>query len=514
MLTVKSAIAANRFGLGARPGDAERIGSDPKGWLEAQLDSAARSAPTLPDPPESARVLGETRNLQAVRQAAAARARASASGAADEAPEPAKPQAGAKPQPHQKPQPDAKPQPGAAAELRAFVRDHYMAQTGDRYRRAVETDAPFVERLVHFWSNHFAISADKKLLGAIAGLYEEEAIRPHVTGRFLDMLMGVEQHPAMLLYLDNAISMGPSSAAARLAARRGRDLGLNENLGREIMELHTLGVDGGYDQKDVTEFAKVLTGWSIGAYGPNARRPGARGGGTFGAARDANDASGDPGEFDFRPAMHEPGDKSVLGKRYREDGVHEGEAVLETLAMHPATARHLATKLARHFVADDPPAALVDRLSDAYLRHGGELVPVYRALLDANESWDAPLAKYKTPEDFVISAYRALGGHAPNKPQQITAFLAELGQRPFTPGSPAGWPDTAASWDGSDALLKRIEWGAAAGRVVADRVDPAALADAVLGAVASKQTMASIRGAESASQGLAILLAAPEFQRR
>jgi uncharacterized protein (DUF1800 family) len=271
------------------------------------------------------------------------------------------------------------------------------------------------------------------------------------------------------------------------------------------MELHTLGVDGGYTQNDVTELAKVLTGWSIGG----ARRIGAAA-----AAAVPSDEPQNPGEFEFRALMHEPGEKTVLGRHYAEDGVREGEAALEALAMHPATARHLATKLARHFVADDPPAKLVARLSDAYLRSDGQLLPVYRALLDADESWNAPLTKFKTPEDFAVSTYRALGGRAPNNLRQVTAFLTELGQKPFTPGSPAGWPDTAASWDGSDALLKRIEWGAAVGRVVGDRIEPVPLAEDVLGAIASNATMASIRSAESAAQALALLFAAPEFQRR
>jgi uncharacterized protein (DUF1800 family) len=480
MLSTKSAIAANRFGLGAKPGDAERIGADPKGWLEAQLDAAAHSRPTPSNPSDSAHVLQEARSLQAVRQAARrAPTRSSRTGAKA----PSSP-AGA----------EATPNQTGIGELAQFLRDRYREQTGERHRRAIETDEPFVERLVHFWSNHFAVSADKRFIGAIAGLYEREAIRPNITCRFLDLLLAAERHPAMLLYLDNAVSMGPSSTAARVGARRGRQLGLNENLAREIMELHTIGVDGGYTQKDVTEFAKVLTGWSIG---------GARQGG-----------GGAPGEFQFRALMHEPGEKTVLGKRYAEGGVREGEAALEALTMHPATARRLATKLARHFVADDPPARLVARLSDAYVRNDGQLLPVYRALLDADESWSAPLTKFKTPEDFVISTYRALGGRAPNNLQQVTGFLTELGQRPFTPGSPAGWPDTAASWDGSDALMKRIEWGAAVGRVVGDRVDPVSLAEAILGHVASKETMASIRNAESASQALALLIAAPEFQRR
>ena len=205
---------------------------------------------------------------------------------------------------------------------------------------------------MHFWSNHFAVSADKQPLAAVAGLYEQEAIRPHVTGNFYDLLLAVERHPAMILYLDNQTSMGPARPPRRFVRRnRGRELGLNENLAREILELHTLGVDGGYTQADVTEFAKVLTGWSIGGTLGEARGP---------LARLVADP-GRPGEFHFRAQMHEPGDKTIVGKRYRERGAEEGEDVLRALALHPSTARHLATKLARHFVADDPPPKLVER---------------------------------------------------------------------------------------------------------------------------------------------------------
>jgi uncharacterized protein (DUF1800 family) len=277
---------------------------------------------------------------------------------------------------------------------------------------------------------------------------------------------------------------------------------LNENLAREILELHTLGVDGGYTQADVAELAKVLTGWSIG---------GTLGEGRAALARLGADG-GPPGEFHFRAAIHEPGDKTVLGERYRERGVEEGEAVLRALAMHPKTASHLATKLARHFVADDPPAKLVERMARAYLENDGELASVYRALIEANESWREPLAKLKTPHDFVISTYRLLG-FVPENPQSVTAFLTQAGQRPYAPGSPAGWPDTAASWNGGDALLKRIELAAAAGRRIGDRIDPMTRAGQVLGAL-GEHTAMSIRGAESGAQAFALLLASPEFQRR
>ena len=507
MLTQNAAIAANRFGLGARPGDAAAIGSDPKGWLEQQVSAAKQSAPAQANPPESALLLQKLRDLEAVRQAAA-QARASQG-------QPKKAAAGGTG--------DATASPGIGADaikqFGQFSREHYLEQVNERHRRAIETDQPFIERLVQFWSNHFAVSADKALVGPLVGLYEQEAIRPHVTGNFYALLLAVERHPAMNIYLDNTTSMGANSMAASLARSRGRELGLNENLAREILELHTLGVDGGYTQHDVTEFAKVITGWSIGgAIGPGARgavKPGNGGNGQK-AARSPFGDGGKPGEFYFRPAMHEPGDKVVIGKTYKESGVTEGEQVLASLARSAATAKHLATKLARHFVADNPPDALVARLADTYLKHDGELAPVYRELIRADESWREPLAKYKSPNDFVISTFRALD-HVPDNLQQITAFLNELGQRPFTPGSPAGWPDTAASWDGGDALLKRIEWSGAVGKrvgnVAGKPFDVGQLAASVMGSL-SDATLAGIRGAADSGQALALLISAPEFQRR
>jgi uncharacterized protein (DUF1800 family) len=483
MLSKETAIAANRFGLGARPGDAAAIGSDARGWLAQQLD-VARAAPAAE--PASARVLAEVGALRAVRQVAA-QVRANPTRRPNAEPPPASP--GIDEQ--------------AIRELGTFIREHYVAQTTERHRLALESDRPFVERLVHFWSNHFAVSADKQPLAALAGLYEQEAIRPHVTGNFYDLLLAAERHPAMILYLDNQASMGPASTAATFVRRnRGRELGLNENLAREILELHTLGVDGGYTQADVIELAKALTGWSIGGPLGEARGP---------LARLAADP-GRPGEFHFRAPMHEPGDKTILGLRYRERGVEEAEDALRTLAKHAKTARHLATKLARHFVADDPPPKLVERLTHAYLDSGGELARVYRALIEANESWREPLAKFKTPHDFAISAYRSLGV-VPDNLQPLTAFLTQAGQRPYTPGSPAGWPDTAANWNGGDALLKRIEFAAAAGRRSGARLEPLKRADEVLGEL-GEHTKMSIRDAGNSGQGFAILLASPAFQRR
>jgi uncharacterized protein (DUF1800 family) len=305
----------------------------------------------------------------------------------------------------------------------------------------------------------------------VAGTLEREAIRPHVLGRFTDLLLAVEQHPAMLLYLDNFISIGPHSQAASLVARRNakRQVGINENLAREILELHTLGVGGGYTQKDVTTFAEVITGWSVG---------GERGG---------RFEHGQPGRFEYRPEIHEPGAKVLLGKRYPDTGLGQGEAVLRHVAANPATARFIATKLVRHFVADDPPPNAVDRVARAFLTSAGDLPTVYRALVACPEGWNEPLAKYKTPSDYIVSSFRGLELPIGNGRGGLGSFEV-LGQRTYSPGSPAGWPDKSADWDGSSALMKRIEWADAVGQRIGNSRDAAAVAPQILGATLSAST--------------------------
>jgi uncharacterized protein (DUF1800 family) len=331
---------------------------------------------------------------------------------------------------------------------------------------------------------------------------EREAIRPHVCGRFSDLLLAVEKHPAMLLYLDNQMSIGPGSKAARFAARRGGDrkVGINENLAREILELHTLGVNGGYTQSDVTMFAKAISGWSIGG-GDNGPR----------LARLGLD-DGTPGEFFFREAFHEPGAKRLLGRSFGDDGLTQGEAILQELALREATARHVCTKLARHFIADEPPAAVVRRMTRAWLDSRAHLPAVYEALIGSAEAWAAPLAKFKTPADYIHSAYRGLEIPVPERRRLLQTFEA-LGQRSFSPGSPAGWPDTSADWDGSSALLKRIAWA----DLVAQRLsvrNARELAPQLLGGSLGDDTFMAIARAESGVQALTLLLASPEFMRR
>jgi uncharacterized protein (DUF1800 family) len=389
-----------------------------------------------------------------------------------------------------------------ALKLPAYYRPIYVAEVRARMENAIATDRPFVERLVQFWTNHFAVSVDKVAVLGIAGTLEREAIRPNVLGNFSDMLMAVEKHPAMLLFLDNVQSVGPRSLLlqqfADRPALRNRQLGLNENLAREILELHTLGVNGGYTQADVTSFAKVITGWSAGV---------ARG------APLARFDNSKPGEFAFRPALHEPGAQTVVGRSYAQDGLAQGEAVLRDLAASPATAKFLATKLARHFVADDPSPALVQRLADAYLKGRGDLPVVYAALIDSPEAWTTVGAKFKTPQDFVYSIYRGLQLPLPQGQQALGSFQL-LGQPHWRPGSPAGWPDRSADWDGSAALMKRIEFANQVAQRVGSVKNAAMLAPELLGGTLGKATSEAIARAASAAQALTLLLTAPEFMRR
>jgi uncharacterized protein (DUF1800 family) len=384
--------------------------------------------------------------------------------------------------------------------LRKTIRDDYVVMNGARVSAALTATAPFVERLVHFWSNHFAVSADKLPVVGLSGLLEFEAIRPHVLGRFSDMLLAVEQHPAMLLFLDQAQSVGPDSAAdQQIEMRGGKPRGLNENLAREIMELHTLGVRTGYTQADVTEFARALTGWTVAGLGQG---PGAR---LLGNAPS--------GRFQFAALIHEPGDRAIMGRRYAAQGEAQARSILMDLASNPATARHIATKLTRHFAGDDPPPAMVDRLARAYAASGGDLPTVYRAIIESPEAWTRQPVKFKTPWEWSVSALRALDQHE-LQPQMATQLLNQLGQPTWKPGSPAGYDDVAASWAAPEALMRRVEIAQKLADRAGSSIDARALAEKVLPEALSESTRTAIARAESPAEGLALLLVSPEFVRR
>lgn len=450
------AIALNRFGLGATPDDGPP--PDPRRALLSQLDAYEPMPPAWRSVPRTPALVDTWLEQQrAVRQA---------------------------------------PEGQRAGIREAYLRqgrEAYVAATGARAASALQTSTPFVERLVHFWSNHFAVSVDKLLVVGLAGSFEADAIRPHVMGRFEDLLLAVVRHPAMLLYLDQAQSIGPGSLAGRRAAEAGRrPRGLNENLAREILELHTLGVRGGYTQDDVGEFARALTGWTL-------------------PADDADRSAADT--FRFVPALHEPGARTVLGRTYADGGEGQARAILRDLVAAPATARHVAGKLARHVVADDPPAALVDRLADVFARTGGDLPSVYRALVESPEAWAAPAAKFKSPWDWAVSGLRAMGVRDVPAPQ-VVALMNQLGQPVWRPGSPAGWDDLTATWAAPDALLRRVEVAQRLAALAPAGVDARALAPRVLPGVLRTPTSDAIARADSGPTALALLLVSPEFLRR
>ncbi|HTA65599.1 MAG TPA: DUF1800 domain-containing protein, partial [Xanthomonadaceae bacterium] len=279
--------------------------------------------------------------------------------------------------------------------------------------------------------------------------------------------------------------------------------GLNENLAREILELHTLGVDGGYTQADVTEFARAITGWSVHAPRDD------RGGGLF-AVGQSNSATG----FVYRDNAHEPGARTILGKRYAEGGMEQGRGVLADLAIHPATARHLSLKLARHFVADQPPPKLLQRMAVAYLDNGGDLRELYLAMLHSDEAWAPEARKFRAPDDFLIAALRALGVEQVPDVRKVAGLLARLGRPDFQPRSPAGFADTADAWIGPDALLKRIQAAEELAAHAPRSLMPAQVARDALGPHLDAGTAQAIARADSQQQALGLLLASPQFQWR
>ncbi len=414
--------ALNRFGLGARIGEAEHI-DDPRGWLEDQIAGRDAGA-TSGDPPVTAAEIGaalEARNELVSRVL---------------------PQTRNVPQSNQDMQAVVQRTQQA---LREIGRREIEWALGERVR----TPRPFVERLVAFWSNHLCVSVAAKPLqvGPLAGLYEREAIRPHVLGRFEDLVLASAQHPAMLFYLDNAQSIGENSPAGRQAGRRGANRGLNENYARELLELHTLGVDGGYDQEDVVALARILTGWSVaGAGNAVAQRLVGRG---------AQEVRSDVPAFRFYPALHEPGDHTVLGTRYVEGGEVQGEAVIRDLCRHPSTARFVATKLVTHFVSDDPLSDDVDRVAGVFRETEGDLHAVSRELIHLDRAWASEERKFRTPQDWFVASLRALG--ADQFPPRLVAVLNQLRHPLWSPSSPKGYGDTRGDWADPDALMNRAE---------------------------------------------------------
>jgi uncharacterized protein (DUF1800 family) len=512
-------VALNRFGFGARggaSGDLVNAASDPRGYVKAELsrpNGVLLEMPGLASTPALAEaVFAYQAEVKQAREAAAKSA-AQASEAAPAPPatdakaprrslslnsvamEMSGKEAAAKPPDNGNanatmaaadaaPPNAAKPPPQPLN----IIQKTYRAEALARLQRAIIADCGVTERLVAFWSNHFCISANKGELARMwAGSFEREAIRPHVLGRFADMLKAVEQHPAMLFFLDNQQSLGPESRAGQ-----NRKRGLNENLAREIMELHTLGVGGGYSQDDVTSLARIITGWTF-------------------AGRQGQ--LGAPGNFVFNANAHQPGAQRLLGKIYEANGVAQGEAALSDIARHPSTAKFIAGKFARHFVADDPPPALVARLQDTFRKSDGDLRALTVALVDSDEAWRAPLTKLRSPYEFLVATGRLLA-RVPEDPGQYLGGLNLLGQPLWSPAGPNGFPDTNAAWAAPEGMKLRLDIAAQVASRLGANIDPRDLLEFAAADAASPETRRTIERAESRQQALALLLMSPEFQRR
>jgi uncharacterized protein (DUF1800 family) len=428
--------AAMRFGLGPRAGE------PPPGDVLAWLDIQTTTDPALLAPPEG-------------RETPATLAEGFAAWLA-----------------HDK----MPPAPGQPSPVTLLLR----AEQAAWIRHTLTSAEPLRDRLTTFWLNHFTV-AERGGFCVAAGMtpFLREVIRPHIGGRFVDMLLATARSPAMLCYLDQVSSVGPNSAFGK---RSGR--GLNENLAREILELHTLSPEGGYTQADVTQFALLMTGWGV-------------------------ERHREPFDRVFRPNHHEPGPKTLLGRGFAE-GPDAYEAALRMLGTHPATYRFVARRMVRHFVADSPPPADVAAIARVLEETGGDLGAATRAVLRLDSAWANPLSKLRSPQDWLLALHRAVGA---TDPRPVMAGMAALGQPLWNAPQPNGWPDTAAGWTAPEPLMQRLDLAyETAGRHA--RLNPMGVLDVALGPLASAETRTAVRRAGSTRDALALLFVSPEMQRR
>ena len=435
----------DRFAFGPAPGDLERVTRLGAGaWVAEQLQPERLALPTwLADQLATLRTPNQTQRALVQGYRDAQKEAREAKQAETTSPD------------------GEKAKTTAAGERRREVAQVAYESGEERLLQALSSPRQLQEVLVDFWFNHFNVFQGKGLDRVLVENYEREAIRPHVLGRFRAMLGATAKHPAMLFYLDNWLSVAPGFQPRRQQGA-GKSGGLNENYARELMELHTLGVDGGYTQQDVTELARILTGWTMVQQLPKRRRV---------ALESPLVARGDS-IFVFDAARHDDGAKTWLGRNIRPDGQLEGEFALDVLAKHPSTARHIAFKLARRFVADEPSPALVERLAQRFLATDGDLRAVMQSLADSPEFRDPARAKFKTPYQYVLSAVRATGIVTTNV-RPLMAQLAQLGQPLYGCQTPDGWHDTEADWLNPNAITQRVNFATAlgSGKLPLQRID-------------------------------------------
>lgn len=372
---------------------------------------------------------------------------------------------------------------------RMWTRKVFDQSVEARLRRAIGSDRQLEEVMVEFWFNHFNVFAGNGLSRLWVGAYEREAIRPHVFGHFRDLLGATARHPAMLFYLDNWLNSAPNSKRPR-----GKFRGLNENYARELMELHTLGVDGGYSQDDIVACCRIFTGWSM--------------------TRSARQAGNDSG-FHFDANRHDFSDKVFLGTTIKGRGIAEGEQALDILARHPSTARHISYKLAQYFVADEPPANLVNSLERRFRQTDGDIRAVLETLFESGEFWNHKYynSKFKTPYQYIISAVRATGAENP----QIKSLFGALRQMEmplYGCRTPNGYKNTRDAWLNPDAILRRVSFATllGQGRWVGGKVDAAMLAK-TLGNNFSDRTLEVIETSPVKLRS-GLILGSPEMMRR
>ena len=450
-MSLEGAIAVTRFGLGARKGEIEAASHAPKDWLLRQLKPNNSSHAAFKDLKPSHEIYSFSRKYKTERKKL-----------------------------------DGDALVKASSDYGKAVRQNFYAEIKARSLYAAQTDAPFHERLTRFWSNHFSVSARNRNTRLFPGAYEREAIRPRILGSFYELAVSAIFHPAMIVFLDNDGSVGPNSPRGKR-----NNIGLNENLAREALELHTVTPAADYSQADVTEFAKALTGWRIERRDNDGRKQ---------------------GHITFHKNSHEPGTREVLGKRYKEKEAKQALAILKDLCARPETAQNVAHKLAAHLVSDEPPKALVAALKEEYLKTNGDLSALYKTLISSPLAWEPAAQKVKSPEELILSAARLIGFEnvISKRPRDTYDSLAQL---PFTAPTPEGWPDKARDWLGPDALLKRVEWANELASHMPN-TDGRAFLKSALGARLSPETLQAVARAESGQQAFAMALLSPEFQRR
>ena len=444
---MKATIATNRFGLGANEGEINQAMDDPKTWLLNQLNSEpvitfnkelndlSAISNTFLDYKQQKSETKDKEKLNEIKKAE-----------------------------------------------RAFFRDNFRSLSADLVYQSIQSNNSLNYRLLDFFSNHFSVTANNKQMRAFAPYLEREAIANNMLGQFNELLLSVYQHPAMLFYLNNEKSYGPNSRQGK----KGR--GLNENLAREILELHTLGVDGGYTQSDVYELALGISGWSI------ARPKKNRGIG-----------------FQFKGYGHEPGERTLLNKNFPQKGLDQGKAMINYLANHPSTAQFVCTKLVVHFISDKPNEILVERLTKRWLETQGNIKAVMTELINAEEAWQPEKQKFKTPREYVVSTLRATNLEKV-KTNQILSVLRRLGQQPFNAGSPKGYSDKETDWNGSSALMARIDLASMLSsryKLNAEKFIKNALGESIDDSVYKR-----VIRAESRQQAMVLALMSPDFQRR